>query len=73
MGQIVDRPKSPPYRITMVDGGWQVVRPRASLPHAFSELDAALSFVRSDSGGAETNVEILSGSLYMLKRIAPAR
>ena len=71
MGQIADRPKSPPYRITMVEGGWQVVRPYASLAHAFGDLDAALSFVRSDSGGTETSVEILSGSLYMLKRVVP--
>lgn len=71
MAQIAARPKGPPYRITMVDRGWQVLRPHASLAHAFDDIDAALSFVRNDSCGSEATVEILSGTLYMLKRITP--
>jgi hypothetical protein len=54
----------------MVDHGWRVLRPHATLEHAFNELDEALAFVRRDSSGTATVVEILSGNLYMLKPIA---
>jgi hypothetical protein len=62
--------KCPPYRITMVDGQWHVRRPHGTLAHAFDELDDALTFVGRDSRGTAELVEILSGTLYMVKPIA---
>lgn len=73
MGQIAARSKDPPYRITSIDGTWQVMRPHAALAHAFNDLDAALAFVRVESGGSATSVEIVSGTFYMLKHIEAAR
>jgi hypothetical protein len=74
MGPVPARQANPPYRITMVDRGWHVARPHASLVHAFDDLDEALAFVcRDSSGGTDTLVEIVSGNLYMLKPIGSAR
>ena len=67
------RQKNPPYRITMVERAWHVGCPHASLEHAFDDLDDALAFVCRDSSGSETVVEIVSGNVYMLKPIGPAR
>lgn len=72
MDQVVVR-RTPPYRIVMVDRGWHVMCPQASPAHAFADIDGALAFVRSDSCDGETTVEIVCGSLYMLKRIAVSR
>jgi hypothetical protein len=61
--------REPPYRITLSDHSWQVMRPHGSMPHAFDELDDALEFVRKDSDGLAEIVELLVGSVYMVKRI----
>jgi hypothetical protein len=63
------RKKSPPYRITLVGVEWHVRRPYASLSHAFAGLEQAESFVRNDSGGTATFVEILAEGLYMVKEL----
>jgi hypothetical protein len=65
--------KAPPYRITLVERAWHVTRPHASLVHAFDDLDEAVGFVCRDSDDLETVVEIVSGNIYMLKPIRPAR
>ncbi len=57
------------YRVTQVDRGWHVTRPIASMAHAFDTFDDALTFIRKDSGG-EATVEILAGTVYMVKQVA---
>ena len=42
----------PLYRITLVDAAWHVRRPKATLDHAFANIDDAMAFVRNDSGGS---------------------
>ena len=65
--------KSPPYRITLVGVEWHVRRPHASLSHAFAGLDQAETFVRNDSAGTATFVEILAEGIYMVKDLRPRR
>ncbi len=73
MGSSVGRPNLPLYRITLFGSAWHVVRPQGSLAHAFTDLDQAFAFVRTDSDGAEVSVELMVDSLYMVKQIGPAR
>jgi hypothetical protein len=65
--------KEPCYRVTLVDHGWQLTCPNASMPHAFGKLDDALSFVSIDSGGSPAIAEIRADGAYMVKRIRPHR
>ncbi len=58
------------YRVTQVDRGWHLMRPAATMAHAFDTLDAAMAFVRKDSHGTAV-VEIMAGGVYMVKQIAP--
>lgn len=67
------RQKSPPYRITLVGEAWHVMRPHASVPHAFVKLDDAEAFVRSDSGGTAAFVEVVAGNTYMVKQLISGR
>jgi hypothetical protein len=64
--------KEPCYRLTLVEDGWHLTRPDASMPHAFAKLDDALSFVSTDSG-VPAIVEIRAEGTYMVKRILPHR
>ncbi len=73
MGSPVARPKPPLYRITLFGSAWHVVRPLGSLAHAFTDLDQAFAFVRTDCDGAEVSVELMVDNLYMVKQIGPAR
>ena len=63
----------PLYRITLCGQAWHVVRPRASLAHAFADLDQAFAFVRTDCGGAEATVELLIENFYMVKQVGSGR
>jgi len=65
--------KRPPYRITLVGVEWHVRHPHASLSHAFSGLDQAETFVRNDSAGTATFVEILAEGIYMVKELRSGR
>ena len=65
--------KSAPYRITLVGVEWHVRRPHASLSHAFAGLDQAETFVRNDSAGTATFVEILAEGIYMVKDLRSER
>ena len=62
-------PRASPYRVSLVDELWQVMRPHGSVPHAFDRFDDALNFVRSDSHGMARFVEVLIGSTYMVKQL----
>ena len=64
--------KDPLYRITLVDEAWHVRRPRATLDHAFNNVDDAMAFVRSDSSGTAEFVELVAGNTYMMKRLERA-
>ena len=61
--------KDPLYRITLVDEAWHVRRPRATLDHAFDNVDDAMAFVRNDSSGTAELVELVAGNTYMVKRL----
>jgi hypothetical protein len=65
--------KRPPYRITLVEHEWHVTRPNASLSHAFAGLEQAEIFVRNDSGGKATFVEIVAEGMYMVKQLQSGR
>jgi hypothetical protein len=65
--------KSPPYRITLVGVEWHVRRPQASLSHAFAALEQAEMFVRNDSAGKATFVEIVADGMYMVKQLRSGR
>jgi hypothetical protein len=73
MGAHAARPTPPLYRITLCDQAWHVVRPQATLAHAFADLDQAFAFVRTDSDGAEATVELLIDNFYMVKQVGSAR
>ncbi len=62
---------NPVYRVTLAGDLWEVMRPLGSIPHAFFTLDEALSFVRDDSRGRAEIVEVVIGSTYMVKQLAP--
>jgi hypothetical protein len=64
--------KDPLYRITLVDEAWHVRRPRATLDHAFDNVDDAMAFVRNDSSGTAEFVELVAGNTYMVKRLERA-
>jgi hypothetical protein len=66
-------PRHPPYRITLVGKEWHVTRPQASLSHAFTQLSEAETFVRKDNGGGSVDVEIIAGTLYIVKPLDPGR
>lgn len=66
-----DRPRPEPYRITLVGRQWHVTRPRSTLDHAFGHLEEAEAFVRHDSAGLATYVELIAGSMYMVKQLRP--
>jgi hypothetical protein len=66
-------PKHPPYRITLVGKEWHVTRSQASLSHAFAQLGEAETFVRDDNGGGSVVVEIIAGTLYIVKPLDPSR
>jgi hypothetical protein len=72
MGLPAARSTLPLYRITLCDEAWHVVRPHASLAHAFADLDQAFAFVRTDSDGAEATVELLIDNFYIVKQVGPA-
>ena len=57
------------YRITLVDHAWHVRRPKATMDHAFDSIDAAVVFVRNDSGGTAEMVEVVADNTYMVKRL----
>ena len=73
MDSHVARPKPALYRIALVGSAWHVVRPQGSLAHAFTDLDQAFAFVRTECGGVEASVELMVDNFYMLKQIGPAR
>ena len=60
--------RRPPYRVTLVDDQWHVTPPNASLSHAFAGLEQAETFVRNDSDGEATFVEIVADGTYMVKQ-----
>jgi hypothetical protein len=62
-------PGRAPYRITLVGTEWHVQRPHASLSHAFQHLHQAESFIRNDSGDRAAIVEIVAGTVYMVKTL----
>ncbi len=66
------RPRQPLYQLTMVDRAWRLRCPNAALPQAFDSADAAFSYISRDSAHPAT-VEVMAGTLYMVKQIAPAR
>jgi hypothetical protein len=66
------RRQEPFYRITLVDKSWHVTRPRATIDHAFDNIDEAMAFVRNDSGGTAEFVELMAGNTYMVKRLEHA-
>jgi uncharacterized SAM-binding protein YcdF (DUF218 family) len=68
-----ERQKKPPYRITLVEHQWHVTRPNASLSHAFDGLEQAETFVRNDSAGTATFVEIVAEFIYMVKELRSGR
>jgi len=68
MAQRID----PIYRITLVNKAWHVRRPRATLDHAFDNVDDAVAFVRNDSSGTAEYVELVAGNTYMVKRVGRA-
>jgi hypothetical protein len=61
------------YRLTLVEDGWHLMRPDASMPRAFDKLDDALAYVGTDNRGASAIVEIRAEGTYMVKRILPHR
>lgn len=63
------RRRQPPYLITLVGTEWHVTRPNATMDHAFSCLDEAEAFVRRDSAGQATYVELIADSTYMVKQL----
>ncbi len=73
MDSHVVRSKPALYRIALYGSAWHVVRPQGSLAHAFTDLDQAFAFVRTDCDGAEVSVELLVDNFYMLKQIPRAR
>ncbi len=64
--------KDPLYRITLIAKAWHVRRPRATLDHAFDNVDDAVAFVRNDSSGTAEYVELVAGNTYMVKRVGRA-
>ena len=64
---------TPPYRITLVGNEWHVRRPHASLSHAFGGFGQAETFVRNDSAGTATFVEIMAEGIYMVKELRSGR
>jgi hypothetical protein len=63
----------PLYWIALFGSAWHVVRPQGSLAHAFTDLDQAFAFVRTDSDGVEVSVELMVDNFYMVKQIGPSR
>lgn len=63
--------RSPPYQIHLVGTRWHVTRPHSTMDHAFARLDEAEAFVRSDSSGRATFVELFAGTTYMIKQLRP--
>ena len=60
------RTRQPVYRITRVwMDRWVVVRPGATMEHAFSTLDEAVAFVRHEAGPSRVTVELFIGDLYV--------
>jgi hypothetical protein len=57
------------YRITLVDHAWHVRRPKATMDHAFANIDDAMVFVRTDSGGTAELVEVVAENMYMVKKL----
>ena len=56
----------PVFRITRVwMVRWVVVRPGATMEHAFSTLDEAVAFVRHEAGSSPVGVELYIGDLYV--------
>lgn len=60
------RARLPVYRITRVRmDRWVVVRPGATMEHAFSTLDEAVTFVRHEAGPLRATVELFIGDFYV--------
>jgi hypothetical protein len=72
MASPVARPTPALYRITLWGSAWHVLRPHGSLAHAFTDLDQAFAFVRTDCDGVEASVELMVDNFYMVKQIGPA-
>lgn len=64
--------RQPPYQIHLVGTQWHVTRPHSTMDHAFARLDEAEAFVRSDSSGTATFVELFAGTTYMVKQLRPS-
>lgn len=66
-----DERHEPIFRIAQLgDDRWMVERPGAVLEHAFSDLEHAVAFVRSEST-TPTTVELRIGNLYVVSRFDP--
>ncbi len=63
--------RPPPYQIHLVGTQWHVTRPHSTMDHAFAQLDEAEAFVRNDSSGTATFVELFVGTTYMVKQLRP--
>jgi hypothetical protein len=67
------RPTPPLYRIALYGSAWHVLRPQGSLAQAFTDLDQAFAFVRTDCDGVAASVELLVDDFCMVKQIGPVR
>ncbi|HUK07998.1 MAG TPA: hypothetical protein VLX09_09040 [Stellaceae bacterium] len=69
-----NRRGEPVYRITRVwMDRWVVLRPGASMEHAFSTLGEAAAFVRHEAGWSPVTVELFIGDLYVAAYHDPNR
>ena len=65
--------REPIFRIAQIsDDRWVVERPGAAIEHAFSDLEHAAAFVRSESVTPAT-VELRIGDLYVVARFDPGQ
>jgi hypothetical protein len=61
-----NRRRQPVFRINRVwMDRWVVVRPGATMEHAFPTLGEAVSFVRHEAGQSAATVELFIGDLYV--------
>jgi hypothetical protein len=60
------------YRITRVrEDRWVVERPRASIEHAFPDLEQAVAFVRHECLYKPATVELRVDDLYVVAQLDP--
>jgi hypothetical protein len=68
------RRRQPVFRITRASPTrWIVVRPRATIEHAFTTLTDAVNFIRHEAGLAPATVELYIGDLYVAAYYDPDR